>query len=61
MNSEQKWLQDSLREKLLSERVFTPLRHLVFHLLWQSKKVKPFTKENRARKVRKVARGGVVS
>jgi hypothetical protein len=49
-----------LCEKQLRERIFTPLRHLVFHLLLTTQEVKPFTKENRAWEVRKVARGGVI-
>lgn len=52
----------SLCEKLLGDRVFTPLRHMVFYLfLLTAQEVNPFTRENRARKVRETARGDVAS
>lgn len=52
----------SLCEKLLGERVFTPIRYLVFYLLLlTAQEVNPFTKENRAGKVREADRGDVAS
>lgn len=50
----------SLCEKLLGDRVFTPLRYLVFYLLLlTAQEVNPFTKENRVGRVREAARGDV--